>query len=328
MDPTIFLAFGEDAVPQTAYAQRLLGSVETRPAAGHDGKFFFIQANDPLYLHPEQNAAYLDRPAYRSQRMLFPLVAGGFGLFPPAVIVWAMLAINVLCLGIGAFIAARIATIWGASPWIGLSVPLNVGLIFEVFIGGSGVLAYLCCLGAVYALVVGREWAAAALLAAAALSREAMVAFPIGIFVLVWIRTRKFAWSLVVVPLLAVATWQVYLRFRLARIPGSGGAWPIFAPPFVGMYRAFRYWITDPSDLLLNLAMVIIVAAFLLRSVESRLSIVWGALPFIALSTVLSEYVWREPFDISRALAPVFTAAVFLLFVPRGEGTLRLRGSR
>jgi hypothetical protein len=321
MDPTIFLALGEDAVPQTAYAREHLGVVATRPDLGHDGKFFFIQANDPWHLDPEENAAFLDRPVYRAQRMLFPLIAGGFGWFPPEVTVWAMLVINLVCLGLGALFAARIAVTWGASPWIGLFVPLNIGLLYEVVMGGSGVLAYLCCLGAVYALAVGREWTAAILLSAAALSREAMVAFAIGIFMLGWLEARRLAWTLVAMPLLAITLWHGYLRFRLMGISGSGVAWPIFAPPFVGMYQAFRVWIVEPSDLLLNVAMVVVVLAFLLRAVESRSTIVWGAMPFVAMATVLSVHVWRQPFDISRALAPVFTAAAFLLFVPKRNET-------
>src|SRR5918996_1092055 len=91
MDPTIFVAFGEDSQTQTNYARSLLGEITTRRDLGHDGKFFFAQANDPWYLSPEQHAVVLDRPIYRAQRMLFPMVAGGFGLFPPGAVVWAML---------------------------------------------------------------------------------------------------------------------------------------------------------------------------------------------------------------------------------------------
>ena len=111
MDPTIFIGFGDQAPIQTAYAQRLLGDVETRPNLGHDGKYFFAQANDPWFLQPEQHAAVLDRPVYRGQRMLFPMIAGGFGLFPPGVVIWSMLVTNLLALGIGTMLAARLASL-------------------------------------------------------------------------------------------------------------------------------------------------------------------------------------------------------------------------
>ena len=117
---------------------------------------------------------------YRSQRMLFPLIAGGLGSFPPGVVVWSMLITNLLAMGIGALVAAELATRWGASAWLGLAVPLNIGLIFELDIGGAGIVAYTFALAALLALVATRVWFASLLFAAAALSREVMVAFAVG----------------------------------------------------------------------------------------------------------------------------------------------------
>jgi hypothetical protein len=320
MDPTVFLAFGEEAPVQTAYARRLLGDVATREGnLGHDGKFFFAQANDPWYLEPERNATVLDRPIYRGQRMLYPMIAGGFGLFPPGVVAWSMLVTNLLAIAAGAWLAARLAASWGASPWLGLAVPLNVGLIFEIFIGGAGVHAYVLCLGALYALVADRPWLAAVLFAAAALSREVMIAFAAGVFILRWLDGRRFLWRIVIVPVLAMMIWYAYLRSRLAGVTGEGGGLEIFAAPFVGMWQAFRSWATNTDDLVISVAMLAIVITFTILALRSRLPIAWGALPFVALATTLSVYVWREPFDLSRALVPVFTAAPFLLVLPRRE---------
>ena len=316
MDPSIFLALGEEAPVQAEYARELLGDVVLRPDLGHDGKFFFPQANDPWYLAPRAHAAVLDRPVYRAQRMLFPMLAGGFGLFPPRIVVWAMLVTNLLALGLGSLLAARLALLWGASPWLGLAVPLNIGLMFEFDIGGAGVVAYVFCLGGVHSLVTGREWAAAALLAGAVLSREVMLAFAIGVFVLYWVQGRRRSWWLVALPAVAVVAWNIYLRFRLAGITGLGGGREIFAAPFAGLWQAFPFWIDRVDYLLLNGTLLLVMVAFTLRAVRGRLPLAWGALPFVALASILSVHVWREPFDLARALAPVFTATAFVFFVP------------
>jgi hypothetical protein len=315
MDPTIFIALGEDAPVQTEYALRLLGEVTTRHDLGHDGKFFFAQANDPWYLEPERHAVVLDRPAYRGQRMLFPMIAGGFGLFPPDVVVWSMLVTNLLAMAIGALLAAKLAASWGASTWLGLWVPLNIGLLFELDIGGAGVLAYTCCLGALYALVTERTWLASLLFAAAALSREVMVIFAVGVFVLWWLNRRELPWRLVITPLVAMALWYAYLHVRLAGVSGVGEGTENFAAPFLGIFEAFRSWVRDPTDLLFNLPLLTIVLVFVPIALRSRLPIAWGALPFVALATILSVNVWREPFDLSRALAPIFTAVPFLIVI-------------
>jgi hypothetical protein len=208
MDPTVFVAFGDQSPIQTPYGIRHLGSVTTRHGGGHDGQSFFIQANDPWYLEPELHAALLDRPLYRAQRMLFPMVAGGFGLFSPWTVVWAMLVTNVLALAIGAFLAAKLAAVWGGPTWLGLWVPLNVGLLFELDIGGCGILAYTCCLASLYALTRERIWLASVLFAAGALSRETMVAFAVGVFFLWWLEGRRALWPIVLTPLGAMAVWD------------------------------------------------------------------------------------------------------------------------
>ncbi len=316
MDPTIFLTLGEDSPAQVSYARDVLGDVATRHDFGHDGKFFFAQANDPWYLEPGENAAVLDRPSYRGQRMLYPMIAGGFGLFPPGVVVWSLLITNLLALGAGSFVAARLSERWGATPWLGLAVPLNIGLLFEVFIDGGGVVAYVCCLGALFALETRRPWLASVLFAAGALSREVMVLFAVGVFVLWWLDRRELPWRLVLTPLGAMAVWYVYLHVRLVGVSGVGGGTDNFTLPFVGFSQAIRSWISDPADLLYDVPLLVVIVAFVPLALRGRLPIAWGALPLVALATILSVNVWREPFDLTRVLAPVFTAAPFLFIVP------------
>ncbi|MCD6022578.1 MAG: hypothetical protein K0R20_2288 [Actinomycetia bacterium] len=332
MDPTVFLALGDDSPVQTNYAQRFLDEVRTRRDLGHDGRFFFVQANDPWLLQPDENAAVLDRPVYRSQRMLFPLIAGGLGAFPPGVVVWSMLITNLLAMGIGALVAAQLALRWGASPWLGLAVPLNIGLIFELDIGGAGIVAYTFALAGLLALVATRVWFASLLFAAAALSREVMVGFAVGVFVLWWLEGRRSIWRIVLMPVVGMAVWNVYLRFRLDGVPGVGERTENFTAPFVGLYEAFESWVRNPGELLLNSVLVLVVIAFVPLALRSRSPIAWGALPFAALMVVLSAEVLRESYNFSRAVVPVFTALPFLIMAPRHDpspaGIGRLSGER
>ena len=64
--------------------------------------------------------------------------------------------------------------------------------------------------------------------------------------------------------------------------------------------------------LVVNLAILVLVVAFVLAAIRSRSPLAWGALPFVFLATTLSLNVWRETHDFVRVLSPVFTAIPFL----------------
>ena len=113
-DPTVAASFGEKATLILNYAEEKLGrDVLTRPEQGHDGKFFFVQSNDPLILDPDENASILNPPVYRSQRMLYPVVAGGAGLFSADVIVWSLLVVNIVFIALG---SARLRDVDACCP--------------------------------------------------------------------------------------------------------------------------------------------------------------------------------------------------------------------
>jgi hypothetical protein len=317
MDPSVFLGLGEQKPIQTRYAERRLGDVHARPAAGHDGKFFFAQANDPWYLEPDVHAAVLDRPLYRAGRMLYPMIAGGFGFLPPEAVVWSLLTTNMLALGLGAFLAAKLSRRMRLSTWLGLAVPLNIGLLYEMTIDGAGIVAYVACLGALVALQDDHRWLASILFAGAALGREVMLAFALGVFLVVWLEERRRLWRLVVTPVATLSVWYLYLWLRVMDVAGTGGGPENFGLPFQGFIQAFRRWLEEPDDLVLNVAILLVTLFFTILALRSRLAIAWGALPFVALAIFFSVNVSAEPFDLSRALAPVFTAAAFVLVFSR-----------
>ncbi len=318
-DASVFVGFGEDATPTRDYAEQRLGSVFLRPSQGHDGKFFFVQANDPWVLEPDQHAEVLDRPRYRSQRMLYPMLAGGGGLFAPAAIPWAMLLVNIVAMGAGTWVVARIAEEMGGSPWWGLAFALNLGFISEVNIGGAGVVAATAAFGAVLALKVDRRVLAVVLLALAALSREAMLIAAAGSALWLWMQgERRVALTTALVPVAAVAAWAAYLRVQI------GGASVVsevqeIGWPFYGFIEAFSSWVEDPIDLVVGVAMMVLFVLFIRRVLISRGIVGLAFAGFAVLGVVFTEQVWRSYFDITRAVAPVITSFVLLMFLSQNS---------
>lgn len=317
-DPSVFAAFGEEAAPTREYAEDRLGPVSLRPRQGHDGKFFFVQANDPWLIDPEDNAAVLDLPLYRSQRMFYPVLAGGAGLFEPRAVLWGMLAVNLIALGAGATGVGAIAREMGGSAWWGMAFVFNLGFFSEVVIGGGGVLAGALAFWAVALILRGRLLLAIAMFTLAALSREVMLVAPMGAAMWLWRRGARWdAARTVALPSAAVAAWWLYLRFRLgfesgvSEIQGLG-------PPLAGFIEAFETWLGDPFDLLVGATILGLLVLYTIRALRSPSVLGWTFLGFVPLTLVLNDLVWNNYFDITRAVAPLITAYVLLVVLSDG----------
>jgi hypothetical protein len=322
-DPTILIGFGDTATPTTEFAEERLGDVYLRVGQGHDGKYFFVQAHDPLILSPEGNAMVLDRPIYRSQRMLYPLLAGGLGFFGSESISWGLMVVNVLALAGGTYATAVIARRMGGSAWWGLAFILNIGLISEANISGAGVVAAAFAFAAVAAYLCGRDGWAVALLCLACLSREVMLLVPLGIAFWLW-RDGRRRLSMVglLVPVAAVASWALYLRLRLGWESGASDAALAFSAPLVGLARALPLWVGSPVDLAAGLAVLLLTALFAYRTFKTNALVGWAFMGFVPLTLVLNERVWAFYYDSTRAVAPLITAFVLMLFLgDRGAAT-------
>lgn len=314
-DATAFVGFGEDATPTREYAEEHLGEVFLRTSQGHDGKFFFVQANDPWLTDPVANAELLDFPVHRSRRMLYPLVAGGFGLFAPEATVWGLLAANVAAMAVGTWGTARLAVALGGSPWWGLAFTLNIGLLFALLINSAGIFALAFAVWAVALLYEGHFQLAVASLTAAVLSREVIILCALGVGVWVWTEgRRRHALFTFGVPALLFGLWEIYLRFRLGADTGDRESLGV---PFVGLVRSISEWWQEPVTLAFGVCVLALGVLYLLRFWVRRTLLGWAFVGFLPLASLMTAEIWTEFFDFSRVLAPLLTASILLVFVER-----------
>jgi hypothetical protein len=317
-DATVFVGFGEGATPTLAYAEERLGEVFLRPQQGHDGKFFFVQANDPWIIEPRENAEVLDLPLYRSQRMLYPMLAGGFGFLQPAWIVWSLLAWNVLAMGLGSWGTALVAQRMGGSPWFGLAFAINIGFVSVMMIDGAGILAGAAAFWALAAFLHDRRGWGVALLVMAALTREVMLLTAAGTAWWLWKRgRRRDAIMAALIPGSAVIVWALYLRLRIDIDEGSIRA---FGLPLVGFAKAVPAWLGDQLGLLMGVSVLLLLFLYVRRVFITDALVGWGFLGFAPVTILFTEKVWENYFDITRAVAPMITAfALMVLLEPATE---------
>ena len=313
-DPEEELLMRPFLAPLTAHVEAVLDrSVATTGKQGHDGRFFFLQALDPLYLSPDEHAVYLDRPRYRAQRMLYPLVAGVGGLVSPEAVLWSMAFINVAALALGTLGTARLAQRLGGSAWLGLAFTLNPGIIFEFIISGAGIVAFACAVWGTLAIIDARTRSAIVWFVAAVLAREVMLLYLAGVCCHRLFVTRRIPWALGAIPALSVFAWMGYVRLRLNSTREVTEIQE-FGPPFGGMLDAFDNWLNDPIDLAIIVGLIAMMPLLVLRAVQRPNPLAWGALGFVPLAILMTSQVWFDLFDISRAITPIMTAYVLTAF--------------
>lgn len=316
-DPTVMLAEGSDESIQHAYAERALQrEVFTRPDLGHDGHFFFIQANDPFLVSPAEHAAFLDQPLYRSQRMAYPMLASFFGLLGPMTTLWGMIIVNIGAVAWGTMVTSLIGQRLNASPWLGLAFVLNPGVIAELDISGSGVLALAAALAAVLAVIRGQFVLGTCLLTLSVLSRETLILVAIGLWLGMGLWKGRWQFQLVVYPAVLAVVWRLIALWRLLaeRVDPSGdpsSRVDNLGVPLEGLIEAVSIW--EGRKLIFMLALLILWLIALARAMLSRSILGWSVLPAGLLGLVLAVPVWREPYDFARAVAPIFTAYPILL---------------
>jgi hypothetical protein len=322
-NPSIFVKFPEAKPVELAYGNEILGEVIPSGGFGHDGKYYFMQAMDPFFSRPEVHAAHLDRPTYRAQRMIYPTLAGGFGLFSPSATAWNLLVINLVALGIGTWLTSLLAKELGLSPWFGLAFLLNPGVLVSSMIDTAEVLAMLFLVAAALLLLRDRVVASAAFLTLAALTRETMLLATIGAIVYLW-HTRRRVPGVFVVPFVATGAWWLFVRAKLGYLGEGIQDTEALGLPFKGFFDALETWLATPgSEVDVMMGVLLLVSSILVafRAVKDRSLLGLMAAGFVVLAVLMVEAVWRFYFDASRALVPVLT--VYILSVAASRKLLK-----
>ena len=320
-DITGFLWASNSNPRMVAHLESLVGGpVVLIDGTGHDGQYFFLQANDPWLLNPAEGLEFLDFPTYRAQRMLYPVFAGLGGLLGPSQILWGLVVTNILAIGAGSWGLGRLASSLGMSRWLGLAFVLNPGIFFELAIDGGSLFGWALAVWGLVAVNERRWMPDAVLFAGAVLARETMVLVAIGAFAFVWFRDRRPRVWLVAAPVLAGGLWWLVVRLHLESLPKPTGAETLGAP-FSGLWTGISNWISTGG---LNLALGVLVvfcAAVIVASSLLRPSLLaWATVGFVPLMLILHPAVTVGGLNITRAVAPLVSAALVLVFGRKAFG--------
>ncbi|HSB91334.1 MAG TPA: hypothetical protein VLD63_15065 [Anaerolineales bacterium] len=206
---------------------------------GYDGQFTLYVARDP---NPETVAAHLDRPAYRYQRILLPLIARLVVLGDAQAIPWALLAIGLLAQFSGTLAVAALMDRHSKWPGYALGYGLWVGVVVGVGLFLHEPLAYGLVAGGWSLRAWGRRPLGNALLVLALFAKETTIVFAGAALIEDLLQRsasgRAAAW--LAGGILAWLAWQAWLWRTFGEVGlGSGGAQgtPFEWIPLMGLIR-------------------------------------------------------------------------------------------
>jgi hypothetical protein len=322
-NPSALIKFPEARPEQLGYGQDLLGDVVPAGGDGHDGKYYFMQAMDPFYQQPDDHAYLLDRPSYRAQRMIYPTVAGGFGLLPPLATAWSLWGVNMLALGIGGWLTARLALEMGLSAWFGLAFVFNPGILVSSIIDTAEVFAMVFFIASALMLMRRRYTAGAVFLSLAALSRETMIIAAVGAIAYIWKNERKVP-PVLGLPFVTSAIWWLYLRSQIGYLDSGVQDVAAVGVPFKGFYDAVLRWLARPDssvDMMFGVVLLVVSLLIVKHAWKTPTLLGYMTAGFALVAVTMVVDVWKFYFDASRALAPVMT--VYVLLVPAAAKAAR-----
>lgn len=295
------LTVGED-FPIRDYVVADLGDIQLASGVGHDGQQYYGIARDPLGLGDVPDL--LDNPSYRYLHILYPALAGGFGLLPANATVTVMFGLSVLGFGLAGGAALALARRVGArGPFVAFAV-VNAGLLFAVrFLLPDALAMGLAMVGISWA-VEGRDRPAIAALALAGLTKTTYLVIPLALGAWLWRSDRRRSQLLALAPLAPALLWTIFVFVRFG--PSTAGN---LALPLTGFIGAVDLWadVSGGEAAMAVAAAVLVVAGAILALTTSWPVLRWLLLAWVGVGLISSEFVWEFGNNTLRALAPLWT---------------------
>jgi hypothetical protein len=300
--------------PSAAVVSTDFPDLEQPDDIGLDGQMYYAIARNPLHLR--EVAKDLDRPRYRLQRPLLPLLAwamqptgGGVGL------VWALFFVNLAGIVLGALATGRLSTNWQGPPWAAAMFPLLPGAFWSLRFTLSDALALALALMALVLADRDRYMRAITVAMLAVLAKEQAILLFLG-----WAihRRTKRDLLLLVVPTGVIIAWMGWLHVQL---PADVNCAQDLGIPFMGLIGAWQH-VWSQGNELAGMActlggLILGATAIWLRRFGHPLC--WAIAVQLGFMLVMGLNPTAVKFGATRMAMPIMILSLIALLTPRAQ---------
>ena len=209
-------------------------------SSGYDGQFFYRFSRSPFTFGTTEYGITIDLPAYRQQRIVYPLAAWVLSLGRTNLVPAALLLANYAALCLLGWLAGCYVRALGRHALWALVVPLYPGFLLTLSRDLAEIVEVAFLLGGFLALRQGRSIIAGLSLTLAALTKEtAMLAVVAVVAVELVQRPRRpaargWTWAWLILPIVVFLAWQGVLLWRWGAFPLAQGFGNL-GLPFAGL---------------------------------------------------------------------------------------------
>lgn len=288
---------------------------------GYDGQFAYFIARDGAAAVP-----YIDGPALRYQRILYPLMARVLSLGQDELVPWALLIVNILSHSIAAGLLAYLLRRSDAPAAAALIYSVWIGNLFAIRFDLNEPLCFALALGGIVAYQHERYRLTIILLLLSTLAKELGLVIAAGIALhAFW--NRRVGWSVLIFggPLLMFLVWWGIMRLWLGTLPTIYPAAKIHFIPFEGMVSLLtddrRLGNVEQATRVIQFVMILyflglptfilLVAAlkrfWMTRNLKLMTAITLGCAGFVM---TMPDVSWQDQVAVYRVGLPVIIAGL------------------
>ncbi|MEW6186941.1 MAG: AZOBR_p60025 family cell surface glycopolymer formation protein [Thermodesulfobacteriota bacterium] len=290
-------------------------------SVGYDGQYYYYIAHDPFI----QGGTYdhIDFPAYRYQRIVYPLAVWAFSLGRPGLIPWMMVAVNLAAVLLGVWVVLLMLREFGHSPWYTLLFAGFLGFLLCLLRSLPEPLAMAFILLAVFFHFKGKIVPQGLFLSLGALTQETTLLVSLAFF-LYYLGKKDFLKSLFIcLPPVVYFLWQVYIYSKFGLFSFIGGT-QNFGLPFWGLVEkgvtltrgGLHYEKIAEILYILSVGWIVLLAFFEIFRKITPLSLT--LLGYAWMAVCFNHLIWVEPWSYARATLGLLTFN-FLIFTKEGR---------
>ena len=296
---------------------------------GYDGQFYARFALNPFNIEESAHGVRVDRPAYRYQRILYPLTAFVLSFGSEDLVPFSLVLVNALSLIFIFFITRKLLIKIDVPEWYALVLAFLPGLLMSLGRDLAEPLALALGLGSFYAVKNARLFTYAVLSSLCVLSRETSIILfaMIGLSYLTLYKVSDRKIIFFIIPGFIFIIWQLILT-KIFGAPGFLTGPKNFGVPFGGMIAyldsiptrsikeiavqsLYQVWIF--ALLWIGLRSSQIGSKDLLQRSLSFIFILWSI-----LAVFFTDMIWEDDWSFCRVLLD-WQMAVFVLCLSKNR---------